>query len=211
HIKNISSLLLEDVYGPLTKEQKWGVKVIFEKVQEAIDVTNLYLSVAELEAGHAIISKEKTDLVQLVKEQIKKILYGANQKGIEVITELQKDLPKIRVDAEKIGTVFYTILDNGVKYSPQNGKLFINLKKLENKYILFSCQDSGIGLSKEEISELGKIPYQRSKRARSAHGTGIGLALYLSNLIIRGHGAELWAESEGHGKGTTFNVKIPID
>jgi signal transduction histidine kinase len=220
HIKNFASLLLEETYGPITKEQKWALQTIFNKVQESIDLANLYLSVAELESGKKVISKEKTKLEKIVRDQIKKLSYEAKLKNIKIVAKIEAHLPEILVDPEKIGVVYYALLENALKYAPKKGgKITLGLKntlrqaqgKTEKDTILFYCQDNGIGIKREEIQNLGQVPYQRTERAKDVHGTGKGLALYLSRLIVKTHQGKIWAESEGEGKGTTFYVELPIN
>ena len=60
------------------------------------------------------------------------------------------------------------------------------------------------------IKFLFKGPYQRSEEARRMHGTGMGLGLYLANLIVQAHGGKIWAESKGKRKGSTFYIELPI-
>lgn len=211
HVKNFTSMLLEEVYGPLNKEQKWALQNILNKAQESVDLANLYLEVAELEAGKSIISKEKAVLERVVSKQIKKLSMDAKLNKVEIKTDFENDLSEAAVDAEKIGTVFYTLIDNALKYTPQKtGKIIVGLKKGKDGKILFSCRDNGIGIEKEKITNLGKIAYQRSNQAKGINATGKGLALYLSNLIVKAHKGRFWAESEGKGKGATFYVELPI-
>ncbi len=210
HIKNFAWLLFEGNLGPINEKQKRAAKIILDKVEESIDLANLYLSVAQLEAGEDFIDKEKIDFAKTIREQIKKLSDNAKLKEIKITSKLGKDLPEIMADQKKLGTAIYTLIDNAIKYTPKGGKIELGLGQAEDNKILFFCKDNGIGVKKEDIDNIGKVAFQRTKEASHAHGTGKGLALYLSNLIIAAHSGRLWAESEGIGKGTTFYIELPV-
>ncbi|MBU4369398.1 HAMP domain-containing histidine kinase [Patescibacteria group bacterium] len=211
NIKNFACFLLDGGFGHINKGQKQALKIIINKVEESVDLANLYLDVSEFEAGKGFLDKKEVYLEKIIRDQMKKLAYEAKLKGVKITFKSDKDLSKILVDPEKIGLVYYTLLDNAIKYTPQKeGKIILGLKKTEKETILFSCQDNGIGIKKEEISSIAKAAFQRSKEARSVHGTGKGLALYLSRLIVEAHQGELWAESEGLSKGSTFYVELPM-
>lgn len=211
NIQNFAYHLLEGGFGPINKEQKQALQTIVSKVQESIELANLYLNVSEFEAGKGFLDKKEVSLEKIIKAQTKKLALETELKRVKIITQFAKDLPEILLDPEKMGMVYWTLLDNAIKYTPQKeGKIILGLKKTEKETILFSCQDNGIGIKKEEIPNIARLVFQRSKEARSVHGTGKGLALYLSNLIVESHGGKLWAESEGLGKGSTFYVELPV-
>ena len=76
---------------------------------------------------------------------------------------------------------------------------------MENDSVLFSVSDSGIGIKKEVLSELFD-QFKRAKEARAIQGTGLGL--FVAREIVKAHNGEIWAESEGEGKGSGFYVKL---
>ncbi len=103
----------------------------------------------------------------------------------------------------------FDIVNNGPKYAKKGG-VTIGLETTDSK-IRISVKDTGIGISKEEIPKLfGKL-FERGKKAKKVFATGKGIGLFISSRIIKAHNGEVWAESEGKGKGSTFFVDLPLN
>ena len=83
----------------------------------------------------------------------------------------------------------------------------------DGQFVYLEIKDSGVGLTKEEIDDLFKkfstIESPLKKDDMDLGSTGLGL--FLSKEIIKLHQGDIWAESEGKGKGSTFTIKIPIN
>ncbi len=211
NIKNFASVLLSGGYGPINKEQKHALEVIMSQVNQSIELANLYLSVSQFEAGRALLKKERTDICQLIKEQIEKLKIEAQAKGVKIITRFEKDIPQAEVDKAQLGLSIFAIIDNAIKYSPRGrGRVEVSIKKKDHNRILLSFKDNGIGIAKENIDYIGRFAFQRTERAKRIHGTGKGLALYFANLVVKEHKGKLWVESEGPNKGATFYIELPV-
>ena len=211
NIKNFASVLLSGGYGPINKEQKHALEVIMSQVNQSIELANLYLSVSQFEAGRALLKKERTDICQLIKEQIEKLKIEAQAKGVKIITRFEKDIPQAEVDKTQLGLSIFAIIDNAIKYSPRGrGRVEVSIKKKDHNRILLSFKDNGIGIAKENIDYIGRFAFQRTERAKRIHGTGKGLALYFANLVVKEHKGKLWVESEGPNKGATFYIELPV-
>lgn len=117
-------------------------------------------------------------------------------------------------DAGKIKQVILNLVDNAIKYT-EKGEVIIKTetKKPSEKYqqgsILIAVQDTGPGLSKEELSRLFES-YTRGEAGKKYGPGGLGLGLYVAKKFAEIHGGGVWAESEGLGKGSTFYVELPL-
>jgi PAS domain S-box-containing protein len=111
----------------------------------------------------------------------------------------------IHADRHRLEQVIINLLSNAVKYSPGTDKVIVNVKK-EDSHILVSIQDFGMGIPSSELDHLFSRFY-RIKGLASIQGLGMGL--YISKEIIKGHKGEIWVESES-GKGSTFYFRIPL-
>ena len=115
------------------------------------------------------------------------------------------------LDKDKIQTVISNLMTNAIKYTPSGGNITINSRFKKNT-IIISVRDDGIGLQKEEITQLfkpfGKI--EKYGRGWDIISDGIGLGLYLSKEIIDLHEGKIWVESAGLNKGSTFYFSLPI-
>ncbi|UII31394.1 PAS domain-containing sensor histidine kinase [Fulvivirga ulvae] len=112
---------------------------------------------------------------------------------------------KMYGDKERLEQVLDSLLNNAVKYSPDNNDILLKAEK-ENDEVLITVKDKGIGIPGEELDNI----FKRFSRAHalSYHNSGLGLGLYLSREIVERHRGKIWAESE-IGKGSTFYVKLP--
>ena len=103
--------------------------------------------------------------------------------------------------------VIQNLIENSIKYT-EKGFVKVECQMSDvngQKFILFSVSDSGIGIKKEVIPELFD-QFKRAKEAKLIQGTGLGL--YIAREIVKAHKGEIWAESEGEGKGSRFLVRL---
>lgn len=108
-------------------------------------------------------------------------------------------------DRLRLEQVITNLLTNAVKYSPQSNRVNIN-SIVRNNDILFSVQDFGVGLTKENSKKI----FERFYRVNNDYMfTGSGLGLYISSEIIKAHDGNMWVESE-MDKGATFYFSLPF-
>lgn len=113
----------------------------------------------------------------------------------------------LNCDEMRLCQVLINLLDNASKYSPENTEINLSVKLLENT-VQFSVSDEGYGLTSEEIDKLFK-PFPNIERPVVSQQS-VGLGLSICKGIVELHGGEIWAESPGKGKGSTFTFKIPV-
>ena len=138
--------------------------------------------------------------------------YFSNRRNHEILVDIQPDVI-LDIDESRIELVLTNLISNAIKYTPSNGKIQINMQS-DGEIAQIKISDSGVGLSSEEIKDLFKkfstIESPLKKDLNMDLGS-TGLGLFISKEIIKLHQGEIWAESEGKGKGSTFIVKIPIE
>jgi len=132
----------------------------------------------------------------------------AKQKNITLGVELPKDLPyAVEVDQAMLHQAVYNLVENALKYTPQNGQVTIHLIP-DPSTLTFAIQDSGIGIPASDLPRLFEKFYRGTNReALAQRGTGLGLAIVKS--IAERHGGKVWVKSE-LGKGSTFHLQIPL-
>jgi signal transduction histidine kinase len=137
--------------------------------------------------------------------------YFSNKRNHEIDVDILPEL-YMKIDESRIELVFTNLISNAIKYTPSNGKIQIKMQS-DSKFAQVKISDSGVGLSSKEIDALFKkfstIESPLKKDLDMDIGS-TGLGLFLSKEIVKLHGGEIWAESEGKGKGSTFIVKIPV-
>ncbi len=130
------------------------------------------------------------------------------EKHLKVAVDLAPGLPTIRADESRLQEILYNLLDNAVKYTPENGEIRLRIEQRESE-IALSVSDSGHGIPKEDLPRIFERFYRADKaRSRELGGTGLGLSIV--KHIAQLHGGRVEAESE-LGQGTTVRVILPVD
>lgn len=128
--------------------------------------------------------------------------HGAAPENIEVIKELNEDLPVILADPDHLKKVFANIILNAIQAMPGGGKLVVKSELESPKQAAVSIKDTGRGISKENLKRLFEPLFTTKAK-------GIGFGLGVAKALIEGHGGTLGVESEV-GRGSTFTVRLPI-
>jgi PAS domain S-box-containing protein len=202
-IKGYLDLIISDKN---TSEQiKGWAKISLRNAERLLKLVNDILDVSRLDTDTMRFEMEKLDTVEIlneISEDMKAVVEG---KGLKFISNIPKDLPSIMGDRFRFSQVLKNLFVNSVKFT-DNGSISIDAKK-ENDYILISVNDTGIGISKNELKKIFNKFYQAyTGDDRKNEGTGLGL--FICKEILKKHNAEIWAESE-LGKGSQFYIKLP--
>lgn len=169
-----------------SEKVEWILTSLFKMVKLEQDVI-------VFEAEGALIRRTLLDAVNLIYDK-------AQRRQIEIETEYFPDC-RLYHNPKWTTEVFANILENAVKYTPQSGRITIGMRRYE-MYTEIWFRDTGMGIAKEEITEIFKRFY-RSRAAENMDGSGIGL--YLSKLILEKEKGYMNVASEP-GKGSCFSV-----
>ncbi len=209
-IKGYTDLLLTQHYDLL---DYYTVSVLHEIKQGCYRLESLIkdlLETSELETGEVILHKFEDDLAFLIKFCIKDLRGMIEMRNHRLILDIHDNLIT-SFEKERIFEVIMNLLSNAIKYTPPNGKITIK-SEIKEESIIISVEDNGIGLTDEEKNKLfkkfGKI--ERYGKGLNVISEGSGLGLYISKKIIELHGGDIWVESNGRDKGSSFYFSLPI-
>ncbi|MDD5681257.1 MAG: ATP-binding protein [Candidatus Omnitrophica bacterium] len=206
-IKEGIAIVLNGAAGNITNEQKEFLDIAKRNVDRLARLINDILDFQKLEAGKMAFHVQKNDINALIREVGKTMVSLTEEKGIELVIDLDDNLPKVRFDNDRITQVLDNIVNNAIKFTAE-GSIKITTKK-EDGFVLVSVKDTGIGIKSEDIPKLFQRFEQLDKGVdRKTGGTGLGLAI--SKEIVETHKGKIWAESE-YGKGATFHFTLPAD
>ena len=193
----------------LREEIKEDLNHALNNVHRLEDYINKLLDVMKIDAKKIQLVKQDENIYDIIKNTLLELEFQIQQKKINVIINVSNNI-KIKIDAFRIGQVFSNILSNAVKFTQENGSIEISLSEDPNFHI-FTIKDTGKGLTEEEKQKLfGKfVTLGKGADTFSTFSKGSGLGLYIASGIVEAHGGTIWAQSEGIGKGTTFNFTIP--
>lgn len=164
------------------------------------------LDFRKFENGRLSLNRSQENMEELVSEWSRGFIEAARRRDIDIILNFDEgENYEMALDAEKIERVFFNLMSNAMKFTPDNGTISIRGGVESGRFIL-SISDSGCGISWEDIGKIFDRFYQADRI--NPQGSGIGLAV--SKAFVELHGGEISVESE-EGKGTTFTIVIPIE
>lgn len=185
------------------------IREIKTNSQVLLDMINNILEMARLEVGKTELFIELVDLVDIINVVDNFIQPLADRKNIHYTSSIDRDVPLINADWERLRQITANLVSNAIKFTPENGEIRVSVTydNLERE-VLIMVQDNGIGIRKEEQEYIfEKFVQSDSSIYRQYSGTGLGLAL--AKEFAELHGGWIKVESEIN-KGSIFTVGIPL-
>ncbi|MCK9426596.1 MAG: PAS domain S-box protein [Ignavibacteriaceae bacterium] len=163
---------------------------------------------AQIQKGSITFSPEELNISTEVTQNIEILNQRALQKGITIINEVD-ETQKVYADEKMINTVLRNFLSNAVKFTKQDGKIIVRTKKLDDKMIEVSVQDTGVGMAEKDVIRLFKMEESRLVGTQGTEGEpSTGLGLLLCKEFVEKNGGKVWAEST-KGEGSIFYFTVP--
>jgi signal transduction histidine kinase len=170
------------------------------------DLVEEILVTAQLDSGSLHVSSEPFDaeeVVQFVAEAAR--LRVDKERPIAV--DVSPDLPRVYGDADRTRQVLSNLVDNAVKYSPEDSRVLIRVDA-ENEHVRFSVSDEGLGIPLNEQERIFEKFYRLDPHHRRGVG-GSGLGLYICRELVRSMNGRIFVESDP-GRGATFAFELPV-
>jgi signal transduction histidine kinase len=220
-IKGFAQLLTEDdTLPPTTREY---INIIFENARHLNNLFSDIIEITRADTGELrlnVTSARLTGLIADIAAQFKERADGQSQ---SIVLEVDKDLPLVQMDANRITRVIQQLLDNALKHAPAHSLIHNSLQHIHSvdqfpkgappdvttPAVLIGVQDEGPGLSKVEAEEVF-TPFFRTKVARTAKMPGSGLGLTIARSLVELHRGKIWAAPTPRGgHGAHFYFTLP--
>lgn len=214
------SSVSHELRTPLTSIKGWAITLQSKEIQENKDMLNQGLSIIEsegdrlsmmvedlldfsrLQSSNFKYEKEKIDIVELVKQVHAQLSPRAENEGINfTLTSLYKSI-YVFADKNRMKEVFINIIDNAIKFTDENGNIYILIEQL-NDYVTITIKDDGEGIKEDEIAFVTSKFYKGSS---SKSQTGLGLSI--CEEIVKAHDGNMVIKSK-YGSGTSVIIEIP--
>lgn len=167
-------------------------------------ITDL-LDISRIQAGRVAMSMSDVDLPDVAETLAERSRPRSTIHRFE--TDFPPDFPEIRGDREKLRQALGNLVDNAIKYSPAGGTITIGGTVERNSVVLF-VRDEGVGIPEDEHARVFDR-FHRVDTRLSRSTQGVGLGLYICRVIVEAHGGQIWVESNGSGRGSTFFIRLP--
>ncbi len=207
HIFTVADILLEDLDGKITDQQRELLEITKSSSQFMLDLVNDLLDIAKIESGKLNLNLQETDLAALVSQNVTRNRALAGKKNITLEVDVPDDLPPLTVDPGKMEQVLNNLISNAIKYSYPDTTVKIQLARQDDA-VLLSVADEGQGIPADEQDKLFQ-PFERTSVTTTGGEKSTGLGLAIVKRIVEGHHGKIWVESSV-GKGTTFYVSLPL-
>ena len=172
-----------------------------------LKLVNDLIDINRFEIGNYNIILENLNIVQVIEDITMATVDYASAKNIELIFDTEEEEIISAIDKEKIERLLLNLLSNAIKYTNENGHIKVNIR-LNDKNVIISVCDDGIGISKDKQNKIFTRFYQAGEiLKRIEEGSGIGLCIVEEIIIM--HRGNIKVESE-ENKGSKFEVILPI-
>ena len=196
--------LVED--SRLDAEVRERAASMFEEAVRLSRIVEQLFTLSRLDAGEAQAEWSRFDLAAMAKNTADQMGLLAEDKNISIACDAKQSVV-VEGDPSRLKQVVVNLLDNAIKYTPQNGRIQLRVNAV-NGHAILEVEDNGMGISAEALPHVFDRFY-RVDQIRSGDVEGAGLGLSIARAICSAHGAEIEAASSV-SSGSCFRVKLPL-
>ncbi|MGA1825984.1 MAG: sensor histidine kinase, partial [bacterium] len=203
------NIVLDGVTGTINDKQKDFLSLAAHNVDRLSRFINDVLDFQKIESGKEGLHITQNDINEIIEECYNCMKLVAKNKSIAFIFNLEKDLPLIQADKDRIIQVITNLLNNALKFT-ETGSITITSAREGKRAIRVSIKDTGIGINADDMSKLFQEFGQLKSNYIHKKTSGTGLGLAISKKIIQRHRGRIWVES-APGQGSTFHFTLPVN
>jgi two-component system phosphate regulon sensor histidine kinase PhoR len=186
-----------------------AARKFIDQIQVEVDaltqmVTEL-LELSRIESGRLALNLQPVSPSDLLFSACKRMQLQAERAGLSLRVECADDLPKVKIDSQRLEQVLVNLIHNAVKFTRAGGEVVLQAES-DGSEVRFAVRDTGIGIPEEDVVRIFERFY-RVDKSRAGSGTGLGLSI--AKHIVEAHNGRIWAESV-EGRGSVFYFAIPI-
>ena len=218
-----SEMLEVGISGELNPEQREFVETIHAKGDQLLELITSLLDLSKLEQGVMQVNFETLHVAAIIEDIAKTFAPAARKKKIEVVVDVDEQLPSLKGDPLRIKQILSNLIENALKFTPEGGSVFLRAQSSDfasndedagslffaepRRAVTLEIRDTGIGMPRTELPHIFDAFYQVDGSSTREHG-GTGLGLSIVKRLVDAHRGTIEVDSE-KGKGTTFTITIP--
>ncbi len=200
------NMVLDGYMGDLSAPHRQVLDIAYSSAERMMKLLNAILDVSRLESGRIPVNLTLVRTADLIREALQTQATLAQDKKIQLESDVAHDLPAVRVDLELIQRVLQNLIGNALKFTPEGGRVHVAARLMQEppdtSVVLISISDTGPGIPLEIQSQLFQKFVTGGQRE---HGSGLGLAF--CKLAVEAHGQRIWVDSNA-ANGTTFTFSL---
>lgn len=199
NIKLYAELLRE---SDISEESREYVNVLIEQTERLNFLIQSLIKISRLDNGIITLTPKNQTIVSLLEAAKKTYFLAASEKNIDI--DITVNEVEAVFDEKWTAETIEIILDNAIKYTPNNGKISINIEEYQ-MFLRINIKDTGIGIKEDEYSKIFMRFYRSSDVAEKP---GVGIGLYLAREIVTKENGYITVSSD-YGKWTVFSIYLP--
>ncbi|MBI3011531.1 MAG: response regulator [Candidatus Omnitrophica bacterium] len=206
-IKEFAEIMVDEIAGPVTKEQRDYLGVVKANVDRLSRFINDLLDMTKIEAGRLLLNKVLVEPQAIVEHVLQSLRPLAEAKAMTLEVSLSPVLPRIFADEDKITQVLVNLISNAIKFTNKGGQVQVRVFE-QSTEVEFSVADTGVGVAPQDLPRLFEKFQQIDGGPGEGGAKGTGLGLAISKRLVELHGGHIRATSE-LGKGSVFSFTLP--
>jgi signal transduction histidine kinase len=210
-IKGYTDYILERRLGAITEKQEKGLVVVQRNLERLSKTINALLDFSRMDVGRIALNLQPFALGPLLDQIVTGLRSELEKKGLKLTAEIERGLPPVIGDKEKLSAVLENLIINALKFTPEGGRITVSAKRAGSTArpsALIRVSDTGVGIAPDQIEKIFNRFHQVDTSTTRRFG-GVGLGLAIVKSILEAHGTTVTVDSE-LGRGTTFGFVLPV-
>lgn len=209
-IIGFSELLISSLEDSISLQNLNDLHNIHLSGKYLLRIINDILDLSKIEAGKIDFEKEEIDIYELILNGAMTLRSLIADKNIEIKYNIESNIPRIIGDEIRIQQILYNIIGNAAKFTSEGSIIISARADFENQRVVFSIEDTGIGIKKEDQDKVFERFVQIDNKQINIEEKGSGLGMTITKELINKMGGEIWFKSK-YKKGTTFYFSLPFN
>jgi PAS domain S-box-containing protein len=186
---------------------EWSKSVIERQAKQLARLLDDLLDVSRISQGKIHFNKERADLSSIIGRALEVVRPLFEKKRHTLTLAIAHGQLPIFADPTRMEQVLVNLLSNAAKYTEEGGNIAVTAYR--NDEVIVTIRDNGLGIPPEMLPQVFELFAQVDRTLDCSQG-GLGIGLTLARSLVRMHGGEIQAKSEGPGKGSEFTIRLPV-
>lgn len=205
------SEVLKNIDSMTDKQRRYATNIM-KSGKLLSEMINDILDLAKIEAGKMEVKPTEFKIETVVHAHCDMVRSLSEEKNIDLLVDLEPDLPLLFQDQVKLQQILTNLLSNAIKFTPEGGRITVSGKMLPNDRFEMAVSDTGVGIAEDDRSAIfekfrqGKVVRGEDNLTREYSGTGLGLSIVRELCSLLGGEVELESEV---GRGSLFRILLP--